>query len=283
MGDHYIPQYYLRGFCSASKSPKICRYEKGSSKVITTIIKNVAHETDFYSQEMEKYLADEVEGPANHVLDKIRGCSTSFSSKDKEPLAAYIVALLKRVPRGKERLQATAPRASQKVHQRIIAQLDQYKEKYPEKSDLVEKRKQQTKDLLDDIARAVPKDIWLNIIAPEKSPQILAALIAMTWRFFVWEGPIGLITSDNPVFFFESLGIGNERCEVTFPISKNIALWATWRNDLREGYVRSTPEALKEINMRTASFATRYLFYSHNEPWVRNLANRKTFNYTYLV
>ena len=64
------------------------------------------------------------------------------------------------------------------------------------------------------------------------------------------------------------MGIGNPESEVTFPISSHIALWATWRFDLKEGYFPTNSQVVKELNRRTCSTATRFVFHSHMEDWV---------------
>jgi len=84
-----------------------------------------------------------------------------------------------------------------------------------------------------------------------------------------------LLTSDNPFFFFESLGVGRPESEVSFPISSDVALWATWRTDLKEGFVPAKDSLIREFNRRTVSIAKRHLFYSRNEKWVVSLANKK--------
>ena len=83
------------------------------------------------------------------------------------------------------------------------------------------------------------------------------------------------MTSDNPVFYFEGMGIGNQLSEVTFPISRNTVLWATWRVDLEEGFRPTNKRIVREINSRTVSAATRYVFYARKVKWVTKFVNRK--------
>ena len=97
----------------------------------------------------------------------------------------------------------------------------------------------------------------------------------MTWTFLTSEKKQPFLTNDNPVFFFEGLGIGKHQSEITFPISGTIALWATWRTNLAEGYVAAKDAATREINRRIASAATRYVYYSIQAPWVVSLINKK--------
>jgi hypothetical protein len=76
------------------------------------------------------------------------------------------------------------------------------------------------------------------------------------------------VTSDNPVI------IGNPVGEVTFPLSKNVALLATRQANLQKDYLPVSKQFVREINNRTVNMATRYVFFSRDEKWVSDLVNR---------
>ena len=114
------------------------------------------------------------------------------------------------------------------------------------------------------------------MLTSDALPQIRAILPAMTWVFFAPDKKQHFITSDNPIFFFKGMGIGKPESEITFPLSSTITLWATWRN-LKEGYIPAKDACIREINRRTASIATRYVYYSEEAQWVVNLINKKIF------
>ena len=116
--------------------------------------------------------------------------------------------------------------------------------------------------------------VWLDTIKLEMSPLVLAGLSRMTWRFLTFDRFPAFLTSDNPFFYFSDLGIGNMRSEVTFPISSSIALWATLRGDLAEGYFPAKESLVREFNRRTASTATRHAFHAVDEEWVLPLLRK---------
>jgi len=120
----------------------------------------------------------------------------------------------------------------------------------------------------DRYAQDPPKEVWLSTIPPERSPRLVAAIRGMTWRFLTFDGQPAFLTSDNPVFYFAGIGLAKPESEITFPISSHITLWATWRQDLLEGYFPTTERVVKEINRRTASNATRYVFHCADEDWI---------------
>jgi hypothetical protein len=243
---------------------------------LTTTVKNLAQQRDFYPDEIEEFLATQVEQPANVVLDKIRN-RTPISVEDKATLAAYMMAMMKRVPRSRERLQAATPKVLESVLARVDRAMTALVAKDPSKADLLVKRRKEAEQIRARSESYFSDEMWYQLIPPHTAPRALDALSAMTWQFFTFDSETAFMTSDNPVFFFEGMGIGNQYSEVTFPISRNVALWATWRVDLEEGFRPTSRRIVREINGRTVSAATRYVFYARKVKWVASFVNRKSF------
>lgn len=275
MGNHYVPRYYLKGFSVTPKSDLTWVYRKGTQDVFKTAVHNIAQENNLYPDDMEKYLANEIEEPANHVIQKIRALQ-SLTFEDKEVLSKYMMVLWKRVPEQKNLIKEKAPAVMDPIFERVDDELVELGEKYPAKMDVVQKRRKELQDLRTTKVSDIIHDIWLANIPPEKTPQTLEVLTQMTWRFFTTGEGSYFISSDNPLFFFRWMGIGKEQSEITFPITQNIALWATWRIDINEGYFSTPPQVIKEINRRTASMAHKYLYSPRSETWIGTLANKKT-------
>ena len=274
--NHYVPQYYLKGFCEPATPSILAVYEKGSRKGFTTTVKNLAQQRDLYPDETEKFLATQIEQPANLVLDKIRD-RTPISIEDKAALAAYMMAMMKRVPRSRERLQAAAPKVLDSVFARIDRAMTRLVAKDPSKSVLLMKRREESEQIRARFESSFPDEIWHQLIPPHTAPRALDALSSMTWQFLTFDTETAFMTSDNPVFFFEGMGIGNQDSEVTFPISRHVVLWATWRPDLEECFRPTSRRIVREVNSRTVSAATRYVFYARKVKWVTGFVNCKTF------
>lgn len=283
MGYHYIPKYYLSGFSTSSSSgPIIWVYEKNSASIFSTSINNVAKITRFYSDDIEKYLANQVEGPANSVITKIRD-RQPISDEDKTILAQYMVTMWKRVPKGKERLEKKSSEIFSSVLDRNQNELNDLLIRNPNNKGLrraLEELKWiRWKLESDDEYRAdVINDTWLKILYSEMTPKSMATLSHMTWQILTYDKELAFLTSDNPLFFFSDIGIGNERSEVTFPLSSNMALWGTWREDIEEGYFPAKVKTVHQINRRTVSASTRYVFHASEADWVRRLVHRNRHN-----
>lgn len=266
MRDHYIPQYYLRGFSSADDE-MVWVYEKNGDLKFRTQVKNIGHETNYYSPEVETYLANQIEGPANIVIKKIRN-REQITNSDKDKLATYMVVMLKRVPQSKFRMNEMAPGVAQKLQDEWDKEITELIKKDPSQSEFLENRRKEIQANLEKYAKNPPKDFWLLLIPPDRTPNVVTVLHQMTWHFLTCdEGPV-FLTCDNPVFYFSWMGIGKPESEVTFPISSNIVLWATWRKDLSENYSEINRQAIKEVNRRTALNATRFVYHAKDEYWI---------------
>ena len=198
MGDHYIPQYYLKGFAS-SGNDMVWVYEKGGLLKFQSQIKNIAHETDYYSPEVERYLANEIEDPANSVIKKIRD-HKKLTQSEKEKLAIYMVVMLKRVPQSKIRMKKMAPAVAQSLQQKWDKEISKLILENPSQTDLFEKRRAEIKANLEKYSKNLPKDFWLELIPPERTPNIVKVIPKMIWLFLTREKFPAFLTCDNPVF-----------------------------------------------------------------------------------
>lgn len=266
MGDHYVPRYYLRGFTPAGRDV-LWAYDKSEKRKFKTTTKNIANENNFYSAEVEQYLANEIEGPANPVLKGIREKNRP-TDEERVLLTNYLVVMLKRVPQGKQLFKNTAPAVAQKMSARYNAELDIAALAEPDNADFIKKRRLEIATILQRYSEEPPKDIWLDLIPPELSPRVVEVIGNMTWTFLTFEQEPLFLTSDNPVFYFQSMGIGSRESEISFPISCHITLLATWKSDFREDFIAISKQLVKEINRRTAQNATRYVYGGYDEHWV---------------
>jgi len=266
LGDHYVPQYYLRGF-SQDSGGHIWAYDKIEGRAFATQVKSIANENDYYSRELENYLASRVEDPANDVIRKIRERS-ELTEKDKRVFSEYMVVMMKRVPKGKDRAAEITPSIAGRFSQEIDEALSIIATEQPERNEFIEMRRAEIQEILARYSEEPPKKIWLDNIPPERTPRILEAIAGMTWRFLTFDKHPAFFSSDNPIFFFTDIGIGKPESEVTFPISSSVVLWASWRPNLREGYFPTNKQVVKEINRRTASNATRFVFHCKKEHWI---------------
>ncbi|MDH5680561.1 MAG: DUF4238 domain-containing protein [Spirochaetota bacterium] len=275
MGDHYIPRHYLNGFVGSDNCLSV--YDKRSGNCFRTQTSRVAHENGFYTPDKERYLATEIEGPTVQIINKIKE-QQPLTKQDKNLFTKYLVTMWKRVPHTKNQLIIKAPSICQELENEIIPLLEEEIKKSPENISFLEKREKEIKQILQEFSVNPPKEAWEYNINPNTAPNILKIIEHfMTWAFLICvEGNNQFfITSDNPVFIFESLGLNKDHSEISFPISKNITLWLTWNRDIQDcNYYYISGQTVKEINNRTISRATRFVYATKEESTIlRNLNN----------
>jgi len=101
----------------------------------------------------------------------------------------------------------------------------------------------------------------------------------MVWTFYVAPKPHAFLTSDNPVFISKEFGLGKNVSELSFPISSDVTLVASWINVSKEGFSEAPPKLLKELNRRTISEASQYVYFSENCDWVITILGKGSYEY----
>ena len=109
--NHYIPKEYLRHFASPNDPEKVSyvRQAVGTDWILTNVV-NAGVWTDFYSDEDEQWLSDEVEFPASFALTKLRS-GQPIDTDERHQVALYWESMIKRVPSTRRELLKGAPNA----------------------------------------------------------------------------------------------------------------------------------------------------------------------------
>ena len=108
---------------------------------------------------------------------------------------------------------------------------------------------------------------------------LVGVLNTMVWTFYVASAASAFLTSDNPVFIPDKFGLGNRVSELSFPLSTQVALVASWNTSLRQGLIDAKPQIVREINRRTIHAAWRNVYSPHNENWVLGILGKSNYDY----
>lgn len=231
MGDHYVPKHYLLGF-AVGKSVWV--YDKQTRSHYRTQAKSTANETGMYSPELESFLANDIEQPAQTVLEKIRQ-QKDVSSEDKVALSRYIGFMWQRVPKGRLRaLTHVLPQAADELKEEMLAELDRAAAAHPDLAHLAPERRALILEIIAKQKETASPELWQKAMLENRSPRVAAAIAGMSWKFVVSERD-QFLTSDNPLFFFEHEGIGRPQSELSFPISAAVCLVASNTNRHADG------------------------------------------------
>lgn len=285
MGQHYIPQKYLRGFEDQKNPGIIWMYDKKLHKFSHAPIKVVAQQKSFYDDEVEQQLNELVEKPANRVLVKLRELSLSnkiegatLDKIERATLALYIGTMLKRIPKYRQKAcgQIYHTALDDTINE-VSSQILRMSQEKAVDAEMVALRLSELELLKREFTRKPPVVVSRQIRDPWPSNQILSCISSMTWRIAVSPDTQFYITSDNPAYFFESYGIGNPESEMTLPLASDIVLLTSWQGQRGATLLmKAKPQLVKEVNRRIASGAERFLFSCMKEDWISLIAEKKT-------
>jgi hypothetical protein len=262
MGHHYVPQYYLRGF---TQDDRLWVYDKTASTPFRSTPKSVANENKLHSDEVEAFLASQIEDPTKAAISKIRA-KEPISQQERHTLARYILILWKRNPQRRQHSLQRVPELAEETRGRIMKQLDDFEAANPAEAQKVSDLRKRVDAYIQKQKDSPSPDIWSESLAHDSGPSAaVTALLSMKW-VFLYSDKQQFITGDNPVFLLN--GIAKPDAELSIPISSTVTLWAS-RTDFIDGaFYTTTPAFVREINRRTAFNATRFVYSAKNEAWI---------------
>ena len=119
----------------------------------------------------------------------------------------------------------------------------------------------------------------LKSFTTAKESILVEKIFGMRWQYFVAPDGHSFLTGDNPVHFPKKLGLKHDKAELSFPISSEVTLIASWHTGRDENFVNATPEIVRKINRRIAGNASHELYFCENHEWVAKLLNRTEHEY----
>lgn len=275
MGSHYVPQFYLKGFECSSEPGLIWMYDKASRYFRKVPIAAAAQSAGFYHADTERRLSHRVEGPAHRALAKLRRRDL-LAAGDREALTTYIAVMVKRVPAHRRMARELMPSAADKVIRQVSAQIDDWAKDRNTDPDLVARRRTEVERTRERFLTEPPPEVIELVESPWPGERTLEAVSSMTWRILVAPEDNPFLTSDNPVFYFKSFGLGGPESEFTLALASDLALLGS-RQGQREDLVMLPPRSalVEEVNRRLASCAERFIFCNREMDWVPRLASRQ--------
>lgn len=271
MGQHYLPRKYLRGF---AKGNTIWVHDKAQRRSFPSQPKSVANETNMYGDAAEEFLATKVEDPALEALDAVRTRKV-LTTSGRAVLARYVVALWRRVPRARQFVQELIPAQAESTRAEVHAALNLLLSHDASLCEAVARKHLETDEIVDRMTADGGIEIWQKMLTTHQSLRVEQTLLAMNWTFLTSD-EVAFVTGDNPVFFFEHEGIGSPNSELTVPLSASVSLWASHGPRKYGHFVAARPFAAREINRRTASKSTRYVFDRDNAPWILQVLQKES-------
>jgi len=276
MRTHYVPLHYLRGFAKQGERDIIWVFDKTTGDSFATQPQKVAAEHDYYPKEVEQFLANLIEEPSNRMLCQIRE-DLLFSVEDKNEFSRYILAMIRRVPRHRERLyQEVLPDALEDTVSDWRSTIQSLMDDGRLDSARYSRRMSEIDRINEEWKQDLPKELRPENQPPKISQEVVDFLASMHWTFAVAEGSSMFLTSDNPVFYTEEIGMGKPESELMFPISTRVALWVKHLPISEDcAFHHARQFMVREANKRTVRNATRFIMYHEDAEWVRRLTKKR--------
>ena len=271
MGNHYIPQEYLRQFGSPSEPHKVWMYFKSSGKCALLPIKTVAQASNFYTDEDERALNETIEGPAQFAMKELR-IGREIDDESRCALSKYIVSMIFRVPAMRTRLTEDAHQVLPdmarvaKQHAEVIAHAwDESPEDVVRLADYWEAK-----------ARGEPPSEKDDAIRKQFVPGSLVDTISsMTWKVISAPKSDSFLLGDNPLYTPEGIRMKPPHGEFSIPLSTEVALHGSWQvGNSRLHFVDGTSQLVKEINRRSVAGARSFIFCHLQASWVERVTKR---------
>lgn len=273
---HYIPRFYLDGFVDSYNDPYIWVYEKRNPNIIKATAENIAVRKHYYSfvtasgyeNSFEDIFAN-IESEVAPIFQKII-CHENLDNEERSSFAYFLALIMIRVPKYRENIE--------KVTGEIIKRESMLRASHPESFKSMIKKFEKDKGIkigmpIEELQNLILSGEFDIVVNTQLSLRMLALtkhfasiFHAMNWAFLE-ASDYKFVTSDNPLFYSDpthdptlvcGVGLLSKHIEVTFPISKDLILFATWNGP--EGYKKLNSKAVKELNRRTVISALRFVF-----------------------
>lgn len=221
---------------------------------------------DLYPPEIEKALTEVYENPANKVLDRLRGFQLPTDA-ERATLVQYFLLIRERTPSRKEESIVNIEKMIQEQLGNWESEKEAALKEHPEKGSIINANFDRIRQILTS-RQEFKRDLWLKTLVELNFPAAINALLMMNWYYIIDAKIDRFITSDAPFFFTSGIGLNKPNSEVFFPISTRIVIWLNWYS-LKTQMIESTQAMTNEINKRLVWNASRYIFFSKEQEWLK--------------
>lgn len=276
MGQHYVPQAYLRGFEDPARPGFIWVQSRAAKKPRLAAIDEVAQSRGFYEEATEVLLASLIEAPANPVLAKLRQGQT-IAPSERAAVAVYMATMMKRVPRGRARAESLTKPILDELCDEYRRTIGALLKSRGIDVGLAERRLTEVDAVQAKFSAELPSEVLKQVRDPMPTDPVVQAILKLRWRVLVAQRNEFFITSDNPLFYHEAYGVGTTNAEVRLPLSPKAALFCH-HTDTRDDRITVHPaprEWLRDFNRSIAGSAVSIAMAHRAAPFLRTLLNRK--------
>jgi hypothetical protein len=295
---HFVPAFYLRGFSDSKHGNLLWVYSKTSDEMFCQKPENVGFEKHYHTfgkldgtkdtNTIEDYFCHVWEGPAANIIESIKAGSFPVD-KDRQFFASFLGLSFTRSPNHRENFERIIVHLGMKVAQFSAADPEYFAQTLQNyERDMGEKLTEDPEGLRKLMLNggydlSVRPELYLKMFIGH-GLQFGLVIEKMKWNFIQATSRFKFLTSDNPFFlydpsvdnrsFLQGTGLLNKTVEISFPISQDLALIATWNDHMTEGYLQGSHELVKTVNRRSALAAHRFVYASEKSVALSRLVQK---------
>jgi len=297
---HFVPVFYLKGFADSGNDDLLWVYSKCAEKVFCEKPQNVGYVKNYHTFEnpdgtidtntIEDYFCNVWEGPAASIIKAVNAGVLPIDN-DRQFFASFLGLSLTRSPNHRENMEQAIAHLAKSITQFSAADPEHFAQALRSyERDMGEKLTEDTEELRHFILEGeyeltARPELYLKMFIAH-GIEFGRIIEKMKWVFVRSTARFKFLTSDTPFFFcdpsdqsFFRGGLLGKNVEVSFPISKELALVATWSDTVPEGYFTGNHELVKSINRRSVLAAHRFVYASEKSAallrLVRKFANTR--------
>jgi hypothetical protein len=275
MGSHWIPQEYLRGFADSDAPGELYMYDRRTRQFRRAAIATLAQGRGYFDPETETRLSREVEGRGHCALNRLRNERCVPAQDERVWLALYLATMLMRVPARRRKTLALFPEVLDDTLADVTQTINAWANAPQADPALVARRRAEVERIRERYREAPPPQVLEHVRSPWPAEKYVALIHDMAWRVLPTDERQHFVTSDNPAYFFEAYGLGSPESELTFPLSGDLALHASWQGRRASTtFVAGWLRGVMEVNRRTVCGADRFVYCRSPEDWINKVAGK---------
>ena len=279
---HFLPQFYLNGFQISnlkSKIPKVYVLEKNNEcRCFTSSVKDAGCKRNYHAIEnsdkssVEQELS-RIEGVQAAIIKQIVETG-SIEGVDVNSLSFFILLMRSRVPSTKTFVKGSLQKTLRSTLGILL------------KSGKVPTPPAEIQKILDEgmdpfKIEVFNERILYYMFSMAQDPRAMGLLSKMNFRLLRSPKEQYFITSDAPVAYYVpdynsrrtyGAGLNDRELEITFPLTRDYLLLATWQERGRKEQV--IHEQVKEYNRRTIISAQNYVYSNSRNNEIVNLVKK---------
>lgn len=292
---HYVPQFYLKNFADEServwvydRATKEYRHQKTDQVAVIGHYYRIEKKDGTLSAEIERYLADEVEGPAATAMSKLeRG--EGITERERSDIAVFVALQMTRVPDFEKRVMEMQEKKYRKINKMLFPTLEETKRKIEESMDELKTMgatdvdAQQMYEFIhkDEYGIEIPRQNNIRMML-EMASRAAPHFLHMDWLLMRAAKGGAFITSDNPFTIippqdhaansFLGVGLLTPGAKKGIPISPRATLFML-DPGVRYGENTAPRDKLRIFNSYFTQTSDRFIF-ARDEAHLRSVVER---------